>query len=737
MALVGSISGSGGASSTVGVTGSVIFANRPNATFSSLPGSDAVFFVSGNIAPRSPGSPAASPDYAVRGTTVFGGDVVISGTLFGGSPLYIGDQIIARNGLVVTGAVQSTVGLSGSLTKLTDGTSYLIAGTNVTIVTGANGAVTISSTAAGGGGGGGFFTETADKVIYNSGSVAFTGDRTGADSTVDAASDKGTDVQFYFSGSTAAGTSGRVALFGGGLVSSGTIRVTDATNAATITALGVISGSGDLQAGGNLTVGGNSTIVGQETVGGGYGSTGVTLTSTGDVRANGFLQVDGATWLTGSVTLAGNSQTVTHTGTGNLTITSANGNVLVEGSTFSGNNATVPGNLTVNGDLYISGTTTTIDSTVVEIQDPVIGLGFASGSVAAAAGDRGFIGGITGAGNNVAFAWSNNSGSFVATKTTTAPGSSPIVVSQLQPIRASKFEVGSANAFVTSSDGNNLTAQSPAQLSLTGSTLITLGTNGGVGQEIVFNFGHNQTRGSLSWQASNTLMSLGSAGGLGLQLSSSAGNLRFRHSAANVAGFYSDASTNPYISVANSSNVGKVESTLPRVEFGNSNNGTVVLSGSTAIINHSTGRLALQEDGLQYLGFDYDAGATISSISGSAGQGVRLASGLGSTTLTLSGSTITHNAGVINFQNHGTTFAFVGTSPDASPLNGLFPNADRTYNLGSPDRRWANIYTGDLHLRNERGDYTLIEEPDALTIRYNRTGKRYRILVERAPEYDG
>ena len=50
--------------------------------------------------------------------------------------------------------------------------------------------------------------------------------------------------------------------------------------------------------------------------------------------------------------------------------------------------------------------------------------------------------------------------------------------------------------------------------------------------------------------------------------------------------------------------------------------------------------------------------------------------------------------------------------------------------------RFANIYTGDLHLRNERGDYTLIEEEDCLTIRFNKTGKRYKFLLERAPEYD-
>jgi hypothetical protein len=64
------------------------------------------------------------------------------------------------------------------------------------------------------------------------------------------------------------------------------------------------------------------------------------------------------------------------------------------------------------------------------------------------------------------------------------------------------------------------------------------------------------------------------------------------------------------------------------------------------------------------------------------------------------------------------------------------PSADMTYDLGSPSFRWANVYTGDLHLRNDRGDYTLIEEEDFLTIRFNKTGKRYKFLLERVPELD-
>lgn len=57
----------------------------------------------------------------------------------------------------------------------------------------------------------------------------------------------------------------------------------------------------------------------------------------------------------------------------------------------------------------------------------------------------------------------------------------------------------------------------------------------------------------------------------------------------------------------------------------------------------------------------------------------------------------------------------------------VFPGADNTYNLGSPDYRWANVYTGDLHLRNERGNWTIYEEPDMLVVVNNLTGKKYKM----------
>jgi hypothetical protein len=60
----------------------------------------------------------------------------------------------------------------------------------------------------------------------------------------------------------------------------------------------------------------------------------------------------------------------------------------------------------------------------------------------------------------------------------------------------------------------------------------------------------------------------------------------------------------------------------------------------------------------------------------------------------------------------------------------FLPANDNQYNLGSATNRWANVYTGDLHLRNDRGDWTVIEEDEYLSIRNNKTGKLYKFVME-------
>ena len=60
----------------------------------------------------------------------------------------------------------------------------------------------------------------------------------------------------------------------------------------------------------------------------------------------------------------------------------------------------------------------------------------------------------------------------------------------------------------------------------------------------------------------------------------------------------------------------------------------------------------------------------------------------------------------------------------------ITPDADFTYNLGTASKRWQNVYTGDLHLRNDKGDWTIVEEAEYLCVVNNLTGKRYKMMLE-------
>jgi len=120
----------------------------------------------------------------------------------------------------------SVSNMSGSLTRLSDGTAYLAAGDNITITTASSGQVTISSTASGGGGSTGptFFSSTTAGSIFTTGSTAFVGGQS-SPAAPDAPGDIGTDTFFFVSGtigSQGTANSGS-AVFGGDVVVSGAL----------------------------------------------------------------------------------------------------------------------------------------------------------------------------------------------------------------------------------------------------------------------------------------------------------------------------------------------------------------------------------------------------------------------------------------------------------------------------------------------------------------------------------
>ena len=68
------------------------------------------------------------------------------------------------------------------------------------------------------------------------------------------------------------------------------------------------------------------------------------------------------------------------------------------------------------------------------------------------------------------------------------------------------------------------------------------------------------------------------------------------------------------------------------------------------------------------------------------------------------------------------------------------PGANGTQDFGSNSLRWANIYTGDLHLSNEEkggndvdgttGNWTVQEGEENLYLINNKTGKKYKFALE-------
>ena len=96
----------------------------------------------------------------------------------------------------------------------------------------------------------------------------------------------------------------------------------------------------------------------------------------------------------------------------------------------------------------------------------------------------------------------------------------------------------------------------------------------------------------------------------------------------------------------------------------------------------------------------------------------------------VSGSTtVKENFNLSGNANLGTTSA--NTVKFVSYVSSsIIPITDMLYDLGTASLRWRNMYTGDLHLKNDRGDWTIIEEKEFLSITNNLTGKRYKFVME-------
>jgi len=213
--------------------------------------------------------------------------------------------------LSVVGAVSASLGLSGSLTRLVDGTSYLAAGTNVTIASASNGQVTISST-----GGSGSPAGSDTQIQYNNAGTfgaiaAFTWDDTNL--TIDSAArlqfrDSDIYIESPADGKLNISSDSKVLILSGGgagsfdeaaasdvnFYVSGTVGSAKTATRGTSVFGGDVVISGSLFGGSPLSIGGDLTVSGS-----------VILSGSSPTEITGSLSVTGSMDVSGSLTVSG------------------------------------------------------------------------------------------------------------------------------------------------------------------------------------------------------------------------------------------------------------------------------------------------------------------------------------------------------------------------------------------------------------------------------------------------
>ena len=654
--------------------------------------------------------------------------------------------------------IVSNTGISGSLTKLVDGSSAFIAGTNVTVTTGSNGAVTISAAMNAGALVGGSDTQ----LQFNDGGSF------GGDSGL--TYNKTTDTLTV---------AGDVAVNGGDITSTATsfnllnstVTTLNLGGAATAVEIGAATGTtsinNSLTVDGNVTLGDASadtvTVNGTTT----FAGAAVTTTFAGDVAVNGGdVTSSAATFnlLNSTVTTLnlGGAATAIEIGAATGT-TSINNALTVDGNTTLGNAATdthtVNGAATFNQGL--SGSLTKLSDgssylvggsniSIVTGSNGAITISTSADITSVTAGN-----GLTGGGST-------------GDLTFTVDDSKVAMISGSTFTGAVKFNAGLSGSLTKLTDGssaflagNNVTITTGSNVSITiAASMNASALVAGTDTQIQFNDGgafgadsgltYNKTTDTLNG-VTGSFFSLSTSGnssvGGALTVTGAStlnGNVTVGDAAADtvtVNGTTTFAGASVTTTFAGNTQVGGnlgVTGSVGlngNVTVGDAAADTVTVNGTTTFAGSGVtttfaGDVAVNGGDVTSSATTFNLlNATVTTLNiGGAATAVEIGAATGTTSvnndLTVDGNTTLGNA---------TTDTVTLTARVAS---NVLPSADVTYNLGSSTLRWANIYTGDLHLKNERGDYTLIEEEDFLTIRFNKTGKRYKFMLEAVPELD-
>ena len=671
------------------------------------------------------------------------GEIEDSGNLtFNGSTLAVtGSQTISVS-LDVDGHTDlDNMGVSGvgTITQLVSTTATVGAGLTVTGTIDGNGGANISG---------------AETVLSSATVSDLTNNRVVIAGSSGALEDSG---NLTFDGSTLAVT--------GSQTISGNIDVDGTTNLDAVDIDGAVDMASTLTLAGNADFNGNLDVDGTTNLDAvdidGAVDMASSLTLAGNADFNGNLDVDGTTNLDGT-NIAGalavsGSATVDNLSLDGNTITTSSGNLTIDsngGTTTINDNAIISGNLTVNG------TTTTINSTTVNIDDKnfQVATGAADDAAADGAGftvdsgdgDKTWNFEATGDNwgsseninlasgkvlkvNNTSILSSTTLGSSVVTSSLTSLGT--IGTGVWQGTAINDTYLGTIdNANKVSLSALNIDGGTDIGAALVDADEIIVDDGGGgtnrrsdMSRVKTYIYGAMSGDATASSGGAVTLAASGvSAGTVGSSTAIPIITVDAKGRVTNTSTTAVDSTT-----IANGTASVAVASNGPITSTGNHDfTAGIDVTGNITVSGTVDGR-DVASDGSKLDGIE--SGATADQTANEILTLIKTVDGAGSG---LDADTL-DGISSASFLRSDASDTFTGT---LTVSGNILPNANGTRDLGASGTRWANVYSSDLDLSNEAkggntidgswGSYLIEEGEEHLYLTNRRSGKKYKFMLE-------
>lgn len=147
---------------------------------------------------------------------------------------------------------------------------------------------------------------------------------------------------------------------------------------------------------------------------------------------------------------------------------------------------------------------------------------------------------------------------------------------------------------------------------------------------------------------------------------------------------------------------------LKNIKTGHTDDTLLDVYSQTSGVYGGTSRIGIRADSSFYL----------EQNSGAAGEGLRAGSTYFDSNLV---NSVTGGVyGAINFYTDATLRMKI------HPAGHMLPGATGTQDLGSDTLRWRTVYTSDLALKNDKGDWTIVEGEEDLFLYNNLKKKVYK-----------